>query len=88
MGARPIRVHVDGAPYQRSDRVRVVASVETAGAGIDVIEFIGRIGIVDYLEYSCGCGQAFPDDPMIGVRFDDGSLQEFWRDELARETLQ
>ena len=30
-----------------------------------------------------GCGQRFPDDPMIGVRFPDGALQEFWREELG-----
>lgn len=32
--------------------------------------FVGRIGTVDYLEYECGCGQRYPDVPMVGVRFE------------------
>ena len=83
LGARPIRQRVDGAPYQPADVVRIVMSAEPKGALTDVSAFVGRTGIVEYLEYSCGCGQRFPDDPMIGVRFPDGALQEFWREELG-----
>ena len=87
LDAKPIRHPVDGAPYQPTQAVRVVMSVEDAGTPADVSDFIGRSGVVEYLEYSCGCGQRFPDDPMIGVRFPDGTGQEFWREELELTSL-
>lgn len=83
LGARPVHHPVAGAPYQPTDSVRVVMSAEQKGTLTDVSDFIGRTGVVEYLEYSCGCGQRYPDDPMIAVRFADGALQEFWREELA-----
>jgi hypothetical protein len=42
----------------------------------------GRIGFVNYFEYNCGCGQAYPGDPMVGVMFRDGTTEEFWKEEL------
>lgn len=61
-------------------RVTVVAAIDV---GIhDVRPFIGRAGVVDHLDYDCGCGQTYPDDPMIGVTFDDGAAEEFWSEEL------
>lgn len=82
-GARPVRQRVDGAPYQPTDVVRVIMSAEAKGTLTDVSAFVGLTGVVEYLEYSCGCGQRYPDDPMIGVRFPDGVLQEFWQEELG-----
>lgn len=77
--ARPIRLPVEGAPRQPAEVVRVVgASDSTLDPGC-----VGRVGTVEYLEYSCGCGQTFPGDPMIGVRFADGTLEEFWAEELG-----
>ena len=67
-----------GAPVKIGARVRV-------GKGSDCTfdaSFRGANGVVEYLEYSCGCGQSFPHDPMIGVRFPDGRLEEFWAEEL------
>ena len=78
--ARPIRERVAGAPYQPGDAVRVVQAVDRSIH--DVTLFVGHVGVVDYLEYSCGCGQAFPDDPMIGVTFEGGLSEEFWREEV------
>jgi hypothetical protein len=46
------------------------------------LNYLGKIGIVAFLEYSCGCGQTFPGDPMVGVQFADGTTEEFWREEL------
>ncbi|MFI5298218.1 MAG: hypothetical protein ACHREM_08985 [Polyangiales bacterium] len=80
-GAQPIYTRVEGAPYQPGDLVTVIAAEDIDVD--DVSEWIGRVGRVKYLEYSCGCGQSFPDDPMIGVKFVGGSLEEFWRGELA-----
>lgn len=48
----------------------------------DISKYIGRVGIVKYLEYSCGSGQTYPGDPMIGVAFDGGVLEEFWSEEI------
>lgn len=79
--AKPVYVRTEGAPYQPGQRVLVVASIEPQVA--DVSEYIGFTGTVEHLEYSCGCGQKYPDDPMIGVRFRDGRLEEFWFEELT-----
>ncbi len=80
-GARPIREHVDGAPFQPGGNACVVAAIDKDIH--DVSGFVGKIGVVQYLEYSCGCGQSYPDDPMIGVTFPDGRREEFWKEELA-----
>jgi hypothetical protein len=78
-------MRIEGAPYQVGDRVRVIGSAEKKGSGVDVFHFIDRVGLVDHLDYDCGCGQSYPDDPMIGVTFADGDMWEFWNEELARE---
>lgn len=78
----PIHTPIAGAPVQPQGRVRVVAVTD---AGIhDVSAFLGAEGTVEYLEYTCGSGQSFPGDPMIGVRFEDGALEEFWFEELNK----
>ena len=82
VSARPIREHVPGAPYQHGDRVRVVGAIDRDAH--DVSEHIDWRGTVDYLEYSCGCGQTYPGDPMIGVVLDGGAREEFWSEELTR----
>jgi hypothetical protein len=70
---------IPGAPFRIGDEVQVVRlSDETAYA-----KFLGRCGQVLYFDYSCGCGQRYPDDPMIGVQFLDGSA-EFWKEEIQR----
>ena len=63
---------------QIGDRVRI-------GEGTDETfdsRFRRKTGIVKRLDYSCGCGQSYPDDPMIGVSFPDGQYEEFWTEEL------
>lgn len=77
----PIREPVPGAPRQPGDLVRVVTILDsTADAAL-----VGSVGRVVHLEYGCGCGQRYPDDPMIGVELAGGIVEEFWRDELATE---
>jgi len=80
MGARDGIYHdVDGAPFKIGESVKVVSfSDDTADE-----EFLGCRGAVLYFEYSCGCGQTFPNDPMIGVQFGERKA-EFWKEELAR----
>jgi CarS bacterial SH3 domain len=56
---------IAGAPFRIGERVRVVLVCDETGNP----RFLRRIGIVKFLEYSCGCGQTYPDDPMIGVDF-------------------
>src|SRR5258707_872230 len=65
-GATEVKhIHVDipGAPYRISTPVRVVQLVDETGDR----RWLGRIGVVKYFDYSCGCGQTYPGDPMIGV---------------------
>ena len=81
MKARPIYMPVEGAPFQPGDAVQIARSAETEDSGCGVHALVGRVGRVAYLEYSCGCGQSYPDDPMIGVALGD-RVEEFWADEL------
>jgi hypothetical protein len=62
--------------------VRVVGAIDTEIH--DVSRHLGRLGLVEHLEYSCGCGQRYPDYPAIGVKFTDGETEEFWPDEVVR----
>lgn len=72
---------IEGAPFQVHDRVRVVDAIDREL--YDVSRFVGRVGRVVHLDYDCGCGQSNPGDPMIGVKFRGGVVEEFWREELA-----
>lgn len=80
MTAHPIREPVPGAPFQPGDLIRVVQAVDPEIH--DVGEWVGRTGLVDYLEYECGAGQTYPGDPMIGVKFSEPATEEFWPEEL------
>lgn len=46
------------------------------------VEFSGKKGIIKYFDFDCGCGQTYPIDPMIGVQFPSGEIEEFWNEEL------
>jgi len=80
--AKPIFEAVEGSPFQPGERVKFVQ--DSDGSADNDGELIGREGVVEYIEYSCGCGQSYPDDPMICVRFDNEKRQEFWKEELVR----
>jgi hypothetical protein len=79
MGARDgIYRDLKGAPFKIGDKVKFVYRAdETADR-----RFLNREGTVLYFEYTCGCGQTFPDDPMIGVKF-VRCVKEFWKEELS-----
>jgi hypothetical protein len=79
MGAlQGIYKDVAGAPFRIGDKVKVVSlSDDTADE-----DLLGCQGSVLYFEYTCGCGQTFPDDPMIGVQFRERTA-EYWKEELA-----
>jgi hypothetical protein len=73
-----IRHDVAGAPFKIGDIVKVILLAdETANA-----RFFGKHGEVVWFEYSCGCGQTYPNDPMIGVQF-KSKVEEFWKEEIA-----
>jgi len=79
MSARPIYHDVDGAPVKIGTRVIVSACVDWT---LDP-RLVGAQGTVRYLEYSCGCGQSYPTDPMIGVELDSGRREELWQEEIT-----
>ena len=71
---------------------RKVAPLVKIGSIVKVIKgtdetfdtrFLHRVGVVEYFDYDCGCGQSYPNDPMIGVKFPEGVTEEFWSEELA-----
>lgn len=70
--------HVEGAPFQVGD---IVTSGETIGGK-------KQTGVVNFLDYSGGCGETFPDDPMISVTWhriykDEDATEHCWKEELA-----
>lgn len=69
---------VEGAPYQKDELVTVAGCCDETGHP----EAIGLGGPVVHLDYDCGCGQTYPAEPMIGVRFGPGLVLEFWPEEL------
>lgn len=80
MGSNKRFYNINGAPLQIGDEV-VVTNNAPGDATFDD-SFCGAKGIVVYFEYDCGCGQTYPNDPMIGVRFVNATLEEFWKEEL------
>ena len=80
MRPNPVYGDVVGAPFKIGERVRVTRGQDET---FDAL-YKRHVGIVEYFEYSCGCGQSYPHDPMVGVRFHDESVAEFWAEELRR----
>src|SRR5882724_5888913 len=78
--ARPRHIFADvpGAPFKIGAKVRVVQLVDETGNRA----WRDRTGVVKYFDYDCGCGQSFPNDPMIGVESVRGKVEEFWKEEL------
>jgi CarS bacterial SH3 domain len=73
-----IRIDVRGAPFRIGETVSIIGSKDKTFDS----RYRDRLGTVRYLEYACGCGQTYPRDPMIGVEFRGGKVEEFWREEL------
>lgn len=80
LGANPIYYHVDGAPVQPRQVVRVVAAVDREVA--DVSEHIGRLGLVRHLNYNGATGNDRENGPLIGLQFSNGQREEFWPEEI------
>ncbi len=76
--ARLLTANVPGAPIRIGQHVTVTKAIDETC----LADQIGCSGVVVHLEYSCGCGQTYPADPMIGVQLDDGRTDEFWLEEL------
>lgn len=77
--SKRVRQNIHGAPFRIGDAVRVVMSADET---FDK-QYLGEVGTVLYFDYSCGCGQSFPEDPMIGVQFTGFRMEEFWKEELT-----
>jgi hypothetical protein len=76
----PLYKNVDSAPFHIGDRVKVLNNPNNDET-FDT-QFAFKSGVIVYFEYECGCGQDFPEDPMIGVRFKTGIVEEFWKEEI------
>jgi hypothetical protein len=67
----------DGVAVRLGNKVEVVYLADDTVSG----KYLGRVGIVLAFDFDCGCGQSYPDDPMIKVLFEN-SCEEFWREEI------
>lgn len=63
------RFDIEKAPFKIGDCVKVLDNPNNDDTFNPI--FVGMAGVVEFFEYDCGCGQSFPEDPMIGVRFVD-----------------
>ena len=72
--------NIDGAPYKVGDSVKVSNNPNNDETFNSTFAF--KSGVIIYFEYECGCGQNYPDDPMIGVLFKCGKVEEFWKEEI------
>ncbi len=73
--------NIEGAPFKIGDMVMVLNNPNNDST-FD-INYSSKIGEVVYYEFDCGCGQTFPDNPMIGVNFKNKKNEEFWKEELC-----
>jgi len=76
---------IDGAPYKIGQKVTVTGGPHATSFVYDEtlpVHLLGQVGVVKYFNYDCGCGQSFPDDPMIGIQFAGGLVEEFWKEEV------
>jgi hypothetical protein len=78
------KYNIEGAPFKIGNRVEILDNFLDDNA-FDK-KFSNQIGEVIFFEYDCGCGQTFPGDPMIGVKFCNGKIEEFWKEELEVNT--
>ncbi len=80
--SKPIIIYCDilGFPIKIGNRVRILDNPNKDETFDNRYTF--KIGIVTYFEYNCGCGQSYPSDPMIGVKFGSGKIEEFWKEEI------
>ena len=46
-------------------------------------KYLDQTGQIVYFNYDCGCGQSYPNDPMIGIIFSDGEIEEYWKEEIV-----
>lgn len=71
---------IEGAPFKIGCKVKI--SNRSEDSTFDK-KYSNKKGEVVFFEYDCGCGQTFPCNPMIGVKFRDGEIEEFWKEELT-----
>ena len=73
--------NVEGAPFHIGDRVTVLNNPNNDET-FNML-FVFKTGVIVHFDSGCGCGQSFPDDPKIGVRFNNETIEEFWKEELS-----
>jgi len=73
-----LKENVIGAPFCIGQTVKVVCGCDETFDST----FLNKIGEIAHFDYTSGCGQSFPHDPMIGVQFDKETIEAFWQEEL------
>ena len=75
-----IHHNIKGAPFEIGATVRVKKVVDETGNKA----FIGKIGKIVYYSYDGGCGEVYPHEPMLGIGFEHGKLDQYWPEELEK----
>lgn len=76
---------VPGAPFSIGQELRVRPRADIADPDDETFRaelYAGRVGCVVAFRFECIAGEKFPDDPIVKVRFADGTEDLFWSDEL------
>lgn len=83
---------IEGAPFSIGTKVKIkdlsdIESFEYISHDPDEIidKLINSVGVIIYYDYDCGCSQIYPDQPMIGVKLENGETHEFWPEEIIKE---
>ena len=77
----PLYHDIGGAPFRIGQTVKILENPSNDET-FD-LDFANNVGKIKFFEYESGCGQRFPDDPMISVELTDGKRDGFWKEELT-----
>jgi hypothetical protein len=75
-----ITTNIKGCPFKIGEKVKIKKPCDETGYP----SYEGKIGVIQYFNYDCGCSQTYPNDPMIGVKFSNKKIKEFWGEELDK----
>ena len=78
--SNPIYIDINGAPCKILNKVVILNNPNMDKTFNEA--YVSEIGEVVYFEYECGCGQSYPNDPMIGIKFANEKIEEYWIEEL------
>lgn len=66
--------------FKINQNIKVINLIDKTGNRY----YLNKIGLIKYFNFDCGCEQTFPHNPMIGIKFFNGKIEEFWKEEITK----